>query len=494
MPSDLLELRKFVSTNPYFTPVSPTLIYYSCSSHCVSGGDTLRLTSTHFPSSNLSPFFLLCIELQNMAQILAPSTQWQMRFTKSSHHASPITSNTWSSLLMKQNKKTSSAKFRVLAVKSDGSTINRLEGLLNLDITPFTDKIIAEYIWIGGTGIDVRSKSRTISKPVEHPSELPKWNYDGSSTGQAPGEDSEVILYPQAIFKDPFRGGNNILVICDAYTPAGEPIPTNKRHRAAEVFSNPRVIAEVPWFGIEQEYTLLQTNVNWPLGWPVGGYPGPQGPYYCSAGADKSFGRDISDAHYKACLFAGINISGTNGEVMPGQWEYQVGPSVGIEAGDHIWASRYILERITEQAGVVLSLDPKPIEGDWNGAGCHTNYSTKSMREDGGFEVIKKAILNLSLRHKEHISAYGEGNERRLTGKHETASINTFSWGVANRGCSIRVGRDTEKNGKGYLEDRRPASNMDPYVVTSLLAESTLLWEPTLEAEALAAQKLALKV
>lgn len=340
----------------------------------------------------------------------------------------------------------------------------------------------------------MRSKSRTISKPVKHPSELPKWNYDGSSTGQAPGEDSEVILYPQAIFKDPFRGGNNILVICDTYTPAGEPIPTNKRYKAAEIFSKKKVIDEVPWYGIEQEYTLLQQNVKWPLGWPVGGYPGPQGPYYCAAGADKSFGRDISDAHYKACLYAGINISGTNGEVMPGQWEFQVGPSVGIEAGDHVWCARYILERITEQAGVVLTLDPKPIEGDWNGAGCHTNYSTKSMREDGGFEVIKKAILNLSLRHKEHISAYGEGNERRLTGKHETADINTFSWGVANRGCSIRVGRETEKQGKGYLEDRRPASNMDPYVVTGLLAETTLLWEPTLEAEALAAQKLAMKV
>ncbi|MCD7448055.1 gamma-glutamylcysteine synthetase [Datura stramonium] len=432
-----------------------------------------------------------------MAQILAPSAQWQMRMTKSSTDASPLTSKMWSSMVLKQNKRLavkSAAKFRVFSLQSDNGTVNRVEQLLNLDVTPYTDKIIAEYIWIGGSGIDMRSKSRTISKPVKHPSELPKWNYDGSSTGQAPGEDSEVIIYPQAIFKDPFRGGNNILVICDAYTPAGEPIPTNKRHKAAQIFSDPKVVSEVPWFGIEQEYTLLQPNVRWPLGWPVGGYPGPQGPYYCGAGADKSFGRDISDAHYKACLYAGINISGTNGEVMPGQWEFQVGPSVGIEAGDHIWCARYLLERITEQAGVVLTLDPKPIEGDWNGAGCHTNYSTLSMREEGGFEVIKKAILNLSLRHKEHISAYGEGNERRLTGKHETASIDKFSWGVANRGCSIRVGRDTEKEGKGYLEDRRPASNMDPYVVTGLLAETTILWEPTLEAEALAAQKLSLKV
>ncbi|KAF8107347.1 hypothetical protein N665_0123s0038 [Sinapis alba] len=430
-----------------------------------------------------------------MAQILAASPTCQMRLTKPSSIAS---SKLWNSVVLKQKKQSSSSSkvrsFKVMALQSDNSTINRVESLLNLDTKPFTDRIIAEYIWIGGSGIDLRSKSRTLEKPVEDPSELPKWNYDGSSTGQAPGEDSEVILYPQAIFRDPFRGGNNILVICDTYTPAGEPIPTNKRARAAEIFSNKKVNGEIPWFGIEQEYTLLQPNVNWPLGWPVGAYPGPQGPYYCGVGAEKSWGRDISDAHYKACLYAGINISGTNGEVMPGQWEFQVGPSVGIEAGDHVWCARYLLERITEQAGVVLTLDPKPIEGDWNGAGCHTNYSTKSMREDGGFEVIKKAILNLSLRHMEHISAYGEGNERRLTGKHETASIDQFSWGVANRGCSIRVGRDTEKKGKGYLEDRRPASNMDPYIVTSLLAETTLLWEPTLEAEALAAQKLSLKV
>ncbi|XP_038876259.1 glutamine synthetase cytosolic isozyme-like [Benincasa hispida] len=353
-----------------------------------------------------------------------------------------------------------------------------LSDLINLNLCDFTDKVIAEYIWVGGSGKDVRSKARTISGPVTDPSKLPKWNYDGSSTGQAPGQDSEVILYPQAIFRDPFRRGNNILVICDSYTPAGEPIPTNKRHAAAKIFSHPDVVAEEPWYGIEQEYTLLQKDVKWPIGWPIGGFPGPQGPYYCSAGADKSFGRDIVDAHYKACLYAGVNISGINGEVMPGQWEFQVGPSVGISAADELWVARYILERITEIAGVVLSFDPKPIQGDWNGAGAHTNYSTKSMRKEGGYEVIKKAIEKLGLRHKEHIAAYGEGNERRLTGRHETADINTFLWGVANRGASIRVGRDTEKSGKGYFEDRRPASNMDPYTVTSMIAETTILWKP----------------
>ncbi|KAL0434497.1 UNVERIFIED_CONTAM: Glutamine synthetase leaf isozyme, chloroplastic [Sesamum latifolium] len=305
--------------------------------------------------------------------ILAPSAQWQMGISKRLTDATPVTTKMRGSLVLKQNKKgsvKSSAKFGVFAVKSDNSTINRLEQMLNLDVTPYTDKIIAEYIWIGGSGIDVRSKSRTISKPVEHLLSFPS----GTMTAQVLDRPLEKIVNPQAIFKDPFRGGNNILVICDTYTPAGEPIPTNKRYRAAQIFSDPKVTAEIPWYGIEQEYTLLQTNVKWPLGWPAGGYPGPQGPYYCGVGADKSFGRDISDAHYKACLYAGINISGTNGEVMPGQWEFQVGPSVGIEAGDHIWCARYLLERITEQAGVVLSLDPKPIEGDWNGAGCHTNY------------------------------------------------------------------------------------------------------------------------
>ncbi|KAL2605626.1 hypothetical protein AAZV13_09G136200 [Glycine max] len=249
-----------------------------------------------------------------------------------------------------------------------------LSDLINLNLSESTEKIVAEYIWVGGSGMDLRSKARTLPGPVSDPAKLPKWNYDGSSTDQAPGDDSEVILYPQAIFKDPFRRGNNILVICDVYTPAGEPLPTNKRYDAAKIFSHPDVAAEEPWYGIEQEYTLLQKDVNWPLGWPLGGFPGPQGPYYCGTGADKAYGRDIVDAHYKACIYAGINISGINGEVMPGQWEFQVGPSVGISAGDEVWAARYILERITEMAGVIVSFDPKPIPGDWNGAGAHSNY------------------------------------------------------------------------------------------------------------------------
>ncbi|KAF8392519.1 hypothetical protein HHK36_022862 [Tetracentron sinense] len=353
-----------------------------------------------------------------------------------------------------------------------------LTDLINLDLSDSTEKVIAEYIWIGGSGMDLRSKARTLPKLVRDPNKLPKWNFDGSSTGQAPGEDSEVILYPQAIFNDPFRRGNNILVLCDAYTPAGDPIPMNKRYDAAKIFNHPEVAAEEPWFGIEQEYTILQKDFKWPIGLPVGVSPGPQGPYYCGVGAGEAFGRDIVNAHYKACLYAGINMGGVNGEVAPGQWEFQVDPAIGISAGDELWVARYILERIAEIAGVVIYFKPEPVHEEWNGSGAHTNYSTKSMRNDGGYVVIREAIEKLGVRHKEHIAVYGEGNEQRLTGLRETADFNTFFWGVADRGASIRISRDTETAGKGYFEDWRPASNMDPYVVTSMIAETTILWKP----------------
>merc|ERR1719171_984397 len=189
-------------------------------------------------------------------------------------------------------------------------------------------------------------------------------------------------------------------------------------------------------WGMEQEYTLLDKDGH-PLGWPKGGYPGPQGPYYCAVGTGNVFGREVVEAHYKACLFAGLEIGGTNAEVMPGQWEYQIGPCTGIDSGDQLMVSRYILKRVCEDFGVHVTLDPKPIPGDWNGAGMHTNFSTEKMRKAGG-----------------------------LTGKYETADIGTFSFGVANRGCSIRIPRSTDADGCGYLEDRRPSSNCDPYVVT----------------------------
>ena len=266
-------------------------------------------------------------------------------------------------------------------------------------------KVMAEYVWVDAD-LTCRSKCRTLdaNKIPEDPTKLPLWNYDGSSTGQAPGDDSEVIIHPKAIYPDPFRGGDNILVLCDTYTPGGTPLPTNTRAAAAEVFAGDAggsvEKGTGAWFGLEQEYTLFDLDKVTPLGWPKGGYPGPQGPYYCSAGADRAYGRAISDAHYKACLFAGIAISGTNAEVMPGQWEFQVGPSVGIAAGDDMWMARYLLQRVCEDFQVYVTLDPKPIPGDWNGAGMHTNFSTEKMRKAGGLTDIVAAIKRLGTKHE----------------------------------------------------------------------------------------------
>jgi len=336
----------------------------------------------------------------------------------------------------------------------------------------------AEYIWIGGSGQDLRCKTRSLDKLPTKIEDFPHWNYDGSSTGQASGEKSEVVVVPRAFYPDPFRPGPNFLVLCDTYTPELEPIPSNTRHKAAEIFEKAKEFK--PWFGIEQEYTLLSLNMR-PLGWPDGGFPSPQGPYYCSVGADRAFGREIVEAHYRACLYAGVTISGINAEVLCGQWEYQVGPVEGIAAADQHWISRYLLHRVAESFSALVSFDPKPIGGDWNGSGCHTNFSTKAMRERGGIDVIHEAVEKLGKKHAEHIRVYGEGNERRLTGKHETASMHTFSAGVGNRGCSIRIPNMAVKEGFGYFEDRRPASNMDPYVVTSKLVETTCLDESVLE-------------
>ncbi|KAK4517800.1 uncharacterized protein ATC70_001145 [Mucor velutinosus] len=336
------------------------------------------------------------------------------------------------------------------------------------------NKVQVEYVWIDAVNC-VRSKTKTVDFVPTKAEELSEWNFDGSSTNQSEGHDSDILIKPVALYSDPFRRGDNKFVICETYNPDGTPHSTNYRYNAKKIMD--AYADSKPWFGIEQEYSLFDPETNKPCGWPKHGYPEAQGKYYCGVGAGKVFGRDIVEAHYRACLFAGVNISGVNMEVAPGQFEYQVGPCTGIDMGDELWASRYLLERVAEDFGTIVSFHPKPIKGDWNGAGCHTNFSTEEMRQEGGITAIEKAIKKMSLRHLEHIAVYGEDNDQRLTGKHETANMTEFSYGVANRGASIRIPRHVGKEGKGYLEDRRPASNIDPYRVTAIILESTFLPE-----------------
>ena len=334
-------------------------------------------------------------------------------------------------------------------------------------------KYKVEYIWIDGT--DPTPQLRSKTKILKQDDIIPIWGFDGSSTNQAEGNNSDCVLNPVFVCDDPIRGTGNKLVLCEVLNTDMTPHKTNKRSELTTVYEKFKY-ADM-WFGMEQEYTFINKWNYQPYGFTKSFLndkhePIPQGPYYCSVGSGLSAGREIVEAHLDACLDAGLDICGINAEVMPGQWEFQVGPVNAMEASDQLWIARWLLHRIAEKHNVAVSFDPKPAEGDWNGAGCHTNFSTKVMRETGGAYYYVKAAEALGERHRLHIKNYGVDIEKRLTGDHETCSYKDFRYGISDRGASVRVPWQVAKDGKGYIEDRRPNANCDPYVVTKLITET----------------------
>ena len=315
-------------------------------------------------------------------------------------------------------------------------------------------KTLLEYVWLDA-GEQLRSKIKIAEGDIQELSLVPKWSYDGSSTGQATGDHSDCILTPVKIYPNPFHF-NGWLVMCE----------TEKR--SAIKFED----SDDYWFGFEQEYFIMNGG-NRPLGWQDG-EPGPQGPYYCGVGASKVAGRKVVSDHMIKCINAEINITGTNAEVALGQWEYQVFSKGAKNAGDDLWMSRYILERVAEEHGYDINIQPKPRKGDWNGSGMHTNFSTDEMRNGARLGTFTDILSKMHDRHAEHIAVYGKHNEERLTGKHETASIDQFTYGEGNRGASVRIPLETIESGytSGYLEDRRPASNANPYDITKVIIDT----------------------
>jgi len=324
-----------------------------------------------------------------------------------------------------------------------------------------------EYVWLDGYKPmqSLRSKTR-----IEHGfsgklEDCPMWSFDGSSTEQAPGGSSDCLLKPVAIFPDPGRK-NAFLVMTEVLNADGTPHESNAR---ATILDDDNDF----WFGFEQEYFIWNPETDKPIGFPKEGSPGPQGPYYCSVGAGKAVGRDIVEEHLDMCLEAGVNVEGINAEVAMGQWEFQVFAKGAKAAGDHVWIARYLLERIGEKYGYSINLHCKPLQGDWNGSGMHANFSNTLLRTAGNKEAYEKVCESFRPFVKEHIEVYGHDNHLRLTGKHETQSIDQFSYGVSDRGASIRIPIATVERGwKGWLEDRRPNSAADPYKVAARIIET----------------------
>ena len=297
--------------------------------------------------------------------------------------------------------------------------------------------------------------------------DCPMWVFDGSSTEQAEGGSSDCLLKPVMIIPDPGRL-NSYLVMTEVLNPDHSPHESNGRATIDED-------DEAYWFGFEQEYFLWDPATNLPPGFPPGGYPPPQGPYYCSVGARNAYCREMIDEHLDMCLEAGLNVEGINAEVAAGQWEFQIFAKSAKRAGDEIWLARYLLERTGEKYDLAVDWHPKPLgDTDWNGSGMHANFSNEEMRTVGKEEVFTKICEQFGKNIKRHIDVYGAHNEQRLTGKHETQSINEFSYGVSDRGASIRIPVSTVEDGwKGRLEDRRPASNADPYKVAAAIVKTT---------------------
>lgn len=348
------------------------------------------------------------------------------------------------------------------------------------------EPIILEYIWLGSDNV-LRSKYKTIyidtyKKDNIDINQVPSWNYDGSSTGQAPGNASEITLVPAAIRPNPFfERGVSYLVLCSTYFRNGKPTESNNRHNANVIFQ--KKLELEPWYGIEQEYFIMAPNFTQdstvPLAFSLESNPDPQdrkggGRYYCGVGNQHIANRALAEKHYIYCLKANIKISGINSEVAPSQWEFQIGPCVGISASDELWIARYILMKLSEEFKINISFDPKVID-NINGSGLHTNFSTSETRKEMGIEQIREYIKKMEPKHKDHLEVYGKDNYKRLTGIHETSSIDKFTCKDGDRGASIRIPYNTIDESKGYFEDRRPGSNADPYLVTSKIFETCCL-------------------
>lgn len=351
---------------------------------------------------------------------------------------------------------------------------------------------LADYIWLDGS--KPVQKLRTKNRFLPEGTSPPDWDFDGSSTEQSQGDNADLILCPVFSVKNPTSPGD-VIVLCEVLNQDGTPHESNTRAKLRHILEARVVGGMNPWVGFEQEFFFFKYGV--PLGFikkpvkidspdgidsfvsKVVPISGPQGPYYCGVGAENLYGAEIMEKFILSCELSDLPIYGSNAEVAPGQWEFQIGPRPGdcdldlLDICDSLWIARFLLAKIALSHGVSVVYHPKPLgkDEDFNGSGMHTNFSMASWREPNGLHEIMAAVSLLEEKHKETINSgdYGTDLDQRLTGKHETCDINTFRVGNSDRKASIRIPNRVVRSRQGYLEDRRPGANADPYRVAARL-------------------------
>lgn len=318
-----------------------------------------------------------------------------------------------------------------------------------------------EYVW---TGLEnkIYSKVRILNEYSISLENIPIWNFDGSSTNHSNTDNSDIYLKPVKIYKHPFLDDKicSYLVLCECLNNDMTPHKINYRDqliKLEEKYKDKKYL-----FGIEQEYAVFEKTVNNMLS-PYGGYSYEQ-TGYCATNGNNVFKkmRDLVVEHTLLCIKAGIKIFGNNLEVANSSAEFQIGTCDMITCCDDLIMARFILYVLSEKYDAIISLHPKPFGDNYNGSGCHTNLSSEDMRND--IKYIYEACEKLKLKHGENNKFFGDYNELRLTGKHETSDINHFSYGVADRTATVRIPLSVFNDQKGYMEYRFPASNLEPYL------------------------------
>nr|CAH7745052.1 unnamed protein product [Callosobruchus chinensis] len=318
-------------------------------------------------------------------------------------------------------------------------------------------KVQLTYLWIDHTGENLRSKTRTLDFSPSTYKEVPIWNFNGFHTMKAPKEKSDYYLVPVSLYNDPIRRGANKIVLCETFDADEKPCKTNHRQKCVEALN--KVCDHEVYIGFEQDYYIMGSDGR-PFGWPPMGEPISDRQYYASMCT--VIGREITECIYRALLYAGVNVYSDCAEPAPSQWELKTNGERGVKPADDMWFSRWLMQRIAEDFGLCISFQPF-VSPRWSKSGLHVTYSTKKMRDNDGMKYIQETIKKLEKCHTEMLKIYKS-----------TYLGDKFTSGIGDRTASVRIPKIVADKKKGFIEDRRPAGNADPYKIMEALIKACI--------------------